>query len=57
MAKACPGYEGGAVAEQTTTVTPVDYSYRFIRVRYIIQGDDSVGDGIKLDEVELKLFK
>jgi len=46
-----------AVAEQTTTVTPVDYSYRFIRVRYIIQGDDSVGDGIKLDEVELKLFK
>ena len=38
------------------TVTPLDKSYRFYRVRYIIQGDDSVGTGIKLDDVEFKLY-
>lgn len=38
------------------TVTPLDKSYRFYRIRYIIQGDDSVGTGIKLDEAELKLY-
>ena len=37
-------------------VTPLDKSYRFYRVRYIIQGDDSVGTGIKLDDVEFKLY-
>lgn len=42
--------------QQSITVTPADYSYRYIRVRYIIQGDDSVGTGIKIDEVELKLW-
>jgi len=42
-----------ANAEATTTVTPVDYSFRFIRVRYILSGNDSVGTGVKIDEVEL----
>lgn len=41
---------------QTVTVTPADYSYRYIRVRYILQGNDSVGTGIKIDEVELKVY-
>lgn len=38
------------------TITPLDKSYRFYRIRYIIQGDDSVGTGIKIDEVEFKLY-
>lgn len=44
-----------AAAEATTTVTPVDYSFRFIRVRYIISGNDITGTGIQIDEVELIL--
>ena len=45
-----------AAAQQTTTVTPADFSYRYYRVRYIIQGNDSVGTGIKIDEVEFKVY-
>lgn len=45
-----------SVPSYTITATPADYSYRYIRVRYIIQGDDSVGTGIKIDEVELKVY-
>ena len=36
--------------------TPIDQSYRFYRLRLIVAGDDSVGKGIKVDEVELKLY-
>jgi hypothetical protein len=38
------------------TVTPLDKSYRYYRVRYIVSGDDSVGAGIKIDEIEFKLY-
>lgn len=38
------------------TLTPLDKSYRFFRVRYILLGNDSVGTGIKLDEVEFKVY-
>lgn len=40
----------------TQTVTPLDKSYRFYRVRYIIEGDDATGTGIKIDEIEFKLY-
>jgi len=36
--------------------TPFDKSYRFYRIRYIIKGNDSVGTGIKLDEIEVKFY-
>lgn len=36
--------------------TPFDKSYRYYRVRYILQGDDAVGTGVKIDEIELKLY-
>jgi hypothetical protein len=42
--------------EQSITIADTDITYRFYRVRYIIQGDDSVGTGIKIDEVEFKIY-
>lgn len=43
------------VAAQTTT--PFDKSYRYFRVRYILAGDNTAtGTGVKLDEIELKLY-
>lgn len=36
--------------------TPFDKSYRYYRVRYILSGNDSVGTGVKIDEIELKLY-
>lgn len=50
-----------AVAAQTITnaaqtLTPLDKSYRYFRVRYIINGDDSVGTGILLDDFEFKVY-
>jgi hypothetical protein len=44
------------IANAAQTVTPLDKSYRFYRVRYIISGDDSVGDGILISEIEMKLY-
>jgi len=41
-------------AAQTTT--PFDKSYRYYRVRYILSGDDAVGTGVKLDEIEFKVY-
>lgn len=38
------------------TVTPFDKTYRFYRIRYILSGNDSVGTGVKLDEVEFKIY-
>ena len=36
--------------------TPFDKSYKYFRVRYILSGNDSVGTGVKIDEIELKLY-
>jgi hypothetical protein len=38
------------------TITPLDKSYRYYRVRYILSGNDSVGTGVKLDEIEIKFY-
>ena len=38
------------------TVTPFDKTYRKYRLRMILTGDDSVGTGIKLDELEFKFY-
>lgn len=38
------------------TVTPFDKTYRFYRIRYILIGNDSVGTGVKLDEIEFKIY-
>lgn len=38
------------------TATPLDKSYRYFRVRYIINGNDSVGTGILLDDFEFKVY-
>ena len=37
-------------------ITPFDYTYRYYRVRYILQGNDAVGTGIKIDEIEFRLY-
>lgn len=37
-------------------LTPFDVSYRYYKVRYIIQGNDSVGTGILIDDIEIKLY-
>jgi hypothetical protein len=39
------------------TVTDNNLTWRKYTIRYIIKGDDSVGTGIKLDEVEIKLWQ
>lgn len=38
------------------TVTPADKSFRYYRLRLIIAGDDATGTGIKVDEIEIKLY-
>jgi hypothetical protein len=38
------------------TITPLDKTYQWYRVRYILSGNDSVGTGIKLDEVQIALY-
>lgn len=42
---------------QTFTYTSTFLEYRYILVRYIISGDDSVGTGIELVRSELKLYE
>jgi hypothetical protein len=44
------------IANAAQTVTPFDKTYRFYRVRYILTGNDSVGTGVKLDEIEFKIY-
>lgn len=39
------------------TITPLDKTYQWYLVRYIISGDDFTGSGLKLDEIQLQLFK
>lgn len=36
--------------------TPFDKSYRYYRLRYIIKGNDAVGTGILIDDIEIKLY-
>lgn len=38
------------------TITPPDKSYRYYRARYIITAASGAGSGVKLDEIELKLY-
>lgn len=39
------------------TITPLDKTYQWYLVRYIISGDDFTGSGLKIDEIQLQLFK
>lgn len=36
--------------------TPFDKTYRYYRLRYILQGDDAVGTGVLIDDIEIKLY-
>jgi hypothetical protein len=36
--------------------TPFDFSYRYYRLRLILQGNDATGTGVKVDEVEVKFY-
>lgn len=50
----------GALAADAFYVTNVVYSavgYRYINIRLILTGDDSVGTGIQVDNVELKTYE
>lgn len=47
---------GATATESVHTITPFDKCYRYYRVRYILSGNDSVGTGVKLDEVEFKVY-
>ena len=47
---------GGDTVDVAHNHTPFDKSYRYYRVRYILQGNDAVGTGVKIDEIELKLY-
>lgn len=38
------------------TITPPDKSYRYYRARYILTAASGAGAGVKLDEIELKLY-
>lgn len=38
------------------TITPLDKSYRNYRIRYIYNGPDYTGSGIKLDQFEIKFY-
>ena len=47
---------GGDTVNVAHNITPFDKSYRYYRIRYILQGNDLTGTGVKLDEVEIKLY-
>ena len=38
------------------TVTPLDKSYRYYRVRYIYTGSSAAGSGVKIDDIEFKFY-
>lgn len=50
------GYPADSIAVPAQTVTPADKSFRYYRLRLIIAGDDATGTGIKVDEIEIKLY-
>jgi len=39
------------------TITENNLTWRRYTIRYILQGNDSVGTGLKLDEIEIKLWQ
>jgi hypothetical protein len=39
------------------TITPLDKSYRYYRIRVIYDGPDFTGAGIKIDQIEVQLKK
>jgi hypothetical protein len=45
-----------SLAFYVSNVTTSAVRYRFLNVRYILPGDDSVGTGVELKQTELKLF-
>lgn len=45
-----------AITNAAQTVTPLDKSYRQYRIRYIIQGSSDLGSGVKIDEIEFKVY-
>lgn len=47
---------GGDTVNVAHAITPFDFSYRYFRVRYILQGNDAVGTGIKIDEIEFRIY-
>lgn len=57
VASASDSFEAdSSIVVASRTVTPLDKSYRYFRVRYIISGNDSVGTGILLDDFEFKVY-
>ena len=48
--------QAGDTINVSHNLTPFDKSYRYYRVRYIIKGDDSVGTGILIDDIEFKIY-
>ena len=53
------GYPADSIQVPSQTITLAETStlleYRYLLVRYILPGDDSVGTGVELDRCELKL--
>lgn len=47
---------GGDTVNVAHNITPFDKSYRYYRLRYILQGNDHVGTGILIDDIEIKLY-
>jgi len=47
---------GGDTVNVAHNITPFDKSYRYYKVRYILQGNDATGTGVNIDEVEIKLY-
>lgn len=45
-----------AITNAAQTITPLDKSYRQYRIRYIIQGESALGSGVKIDEIEFKVY-
>lgn len=45
------------ITNAAQTATPLDKSYRQYRIRYIIQGSSALGSGVKIDEIEFKVYE
>jgi len=44
------------ITNAAQTVTPLDKSYRLYRVRYIMSLTSALGSGVRLDELEFKIY-
>jgi hypothetical protein len=47
---------GGDTVNVAHNHTPFDKSYRYYRLRLILAGNDSVGTGVNVDEIEFKIY-